>query len=65
MLNKAKHKIRQTQNKKAKHTSNAYSKTRKGEREREREREVTKSFRAFFLPQLGRTFLFDGFLIWR
>ena len=36
MLNKTKHKTRQTQNKKAKHTSNAYSKTRKGERERER-----------------------------
>ena len=36
MLNKAKHKTRQTQNKKAKHTSNAYSKTRKGEREREK-----------------------------
>ena len=33
MLNKAKHKTRLTQNKKAKHTSNAYSKTRKGERE--------------------------------
>ena len=30
MLNKAKHKIRLNQNKKAKHTSNAYSKTRKG-----------------------------------
>ena len=33
MLNKVKHKTRLTQNKKAKHTSNAYSKTRKGERE--------------------------------
>ena len=32
MLNKAKHKNRLTQNKKAKHTSNAKSKTRRGER---------------------------------
>ena len=32
MLNKAKHKSRLTQNMKAKHTSNAYSKTRRGER---------------------------------
>ena len=38
MLNKAKHKTRLTQNKKAKHISNEYSKTRKGERGRERER---------------------------
>ena len=30
MLNKAKHKTRLTQNKKAKHTSNANSETRKG-----------------------------------
>ena len=30
MLNKAKHKSRLTYNKKAKHTINAYSKTRKG-----------------------------------
>ena len=30
MLNKAKHKTRLTQNKKAKYISNAYSKTRKG-----------------------------------
>ena len=36
MLNKVKHKTRLTQNKKAKHISNAYSKTRKGEREREK-----------------------------
>ena len=36
MLNKVKHKTRLTQNKKAKRTSNAYSKTRKRERERER-----------------------------
>ena len=35
MLSEAQHKTRLTQNKKAKHTSNAYSKTRKGERERE------------------------------
>ena len=34
MSNRAKHKTRPTQNKNAKHTSNAYSKTRKGERER-------------------------------
>ena len=59
MLNKAKHKTRLTQNKKAKHTSNAYSKTRKGEREK-----LTKLLRAFFLPHLGRTFLFDESLIW-
>ena len=36
MLNKTKHKTRLTQNKKAKHTSNAYSNTRKGERERKK-----------------------------
>ena len=34
MLNKAMHKTRLTQNQKAKHTSNAKSKTRRGERER-------------------------------
>ena len=34
MLKKAKHKTRLTQNKKLKHISNAYSKTRKGEREK-------------------------------
>ena len=33
MLNKAKHKTRLTQNKKAKHTSNTKTKTRKGETE--------------------------------
>ena len=38
MLNKVMHKTRLTQNKKAKHTSNAKSKTRRGEREK-----VTKS----------------------
>ena len=34
MLNIAKYKTRLTQNKKAKHTSNAKSKTRRGEREK-------------------------------
>ena len=34
MLNKAKHKTRLTQNMKSKHTSNAKTKTRRGERER-------------------------------
>ena len=34
MLNKAKYKTRLTQNKKTKHISNAYSKTRRGEREK-------------------------------
>ena len=34
MLNIAKYKTRLTQNKKAKHTSNAYSKTRKGKRKK-------------------------------
>ena len=33
MLNKVMHKTRLTQNKKAKHTSNAKTKTRRGERE--------------------------------
>ena len=51
MLDKAMHKTRLTQNKKEKHTSNAKSKTRRGEREK-----VTKSLGAFFLPHLGRTF---------
>ena len=58
MLNKAKHKTRLTQNKKAKHTSNVYTKTIKGEREK-----VTRSLEAFFLPHLGRTFPFDKPLI--
>ena len=53
MLNIAKYKTRLTQNKKAKHTSNAKLNTRKGERKK-----VTKSFGAFFLPHLGRTFSF-------
>ena len=51
MLDKAMHKTKLTQNKKEKHTSNAKSKTRRGEREK-----VTKSLGAFFLPHLGRTF---------
>ena len=34
MLNKAMHKTRLTQNKKAKHTSNAKTNTRRGKRER-------------------------------
>ena len=54
------HKTRLTQNMKAKHTSNAKTKTRKGEREK-----VTKSLEAFFLPNLGRTFPFSKPLIWR
>ena len=51
MLNKALHKTRLTQNKKVKHTSNAKTKTRKGEIEK-----VTESLGALFLPHLGRTF---------
>ena len=58
MLNKTTHKTRLTQNKKAKHTSNAKTKTRRGEREK-----VTKSLGAFFLPHLGRTFPFRKPLI--
>ena len=61
MLNKVKHKTRLTQNMKAKHTSNAkQTKTLKGEREK-----VTKSLGAFFLPHLGRIFLFSKPLIRR
>ena len=56
MLNKAMHKTRLTQNKKAKHTSNA-------SKNKGRERKVTKSLKAFFLPQLGRTFPFCKHLI--
>ena len=59
MLNKAMHKTRLTQNMKAKHTSNAKTKTRKREREK-----VTKSLGAFFLPHFGRIFLFCKPLIW-
>ena len=54
MLNNAVHKTRLTQNMKAKHTSNAKTKARRG---REREK-MTKSLGAFFLLHLGRTFLF-------
>ena len=50
MLNKAKNKTRLAQNLKAKHTSNANTKTR-----REREK-VIESLRTLFLPYLGRTF---------
>ena len=64
MLNKVKHKTRLTQNKKAKQTSNAFSKTRKG-KEREREKKVTKSLNVFFLPHLGRTLSFGKPLIWQ
>ena len=60
MLNKALHKTRLTQNKKVKHTSNAKTKTRKGEREK-----VIESLGAFFLPHLGRTFPFSKPLIQR
>ena len=38
MLNKAMHKTRLTQNMKAEHTSNAKTKTRRGEREKKSER---------------------------
>ena len=58
MLNKTMHKTRLTQNMKAKHTSNAKTRTRKGEREK-----VTKSLGAFFLPHLGRIFPFSKPLI--
>ena len=59
MLNKVMHKTRLTQNMKAKHTSNEKKKKKKG---REREK-VTQSLGAFFLPHLGRTFLFSKPLI--
>ena len=58
MVNKAIHKTKLTQNKKANHISNAKSKTKRGEREK-----VTKSLRAFFLPHLGRSFPFSKPLI--
>ena len=51
MLIKQSIKTRLTQNMKAKHISNAHTKTR-----RERERKVTDSVGALFLPHLGRTF---------
>ena len=60
MLNKVMHKTRLTQNMKAKHTSNAKKKKKKKGREREK---VTQSLGAFFLPHLGRTFLFSKPLI--
>ena len=60
MLNKAMHKTRLTQNTKAKHTSNAKTKTRKGESEK-----VTESLGAFFLSHLGKTFPFSKPLICR
>ena len=49
MLNNQSIKTRLTQNLKAKHISNAHTKTR-------REREVTESLGALFLPHPGRTF---------
>ena len=58
MLNKVKHKTRLTQNMRAKHISNAKTKTRTEEREK-----VTKSLGAFFLPHLRRTFPFSEPLI--
>ena len=60
MLNKSMHKTRLTQNIKAKHTNNAKTRTRKGEREK-----VTKSLGVLFLPYFGRTFPFYKPLIWR
>ena len=54
------HKTRLTQNTKAKHTSNAKTKTRRREREK-----VTESLEAFFLPHLGRTFPFSKPLIFK
>ena len=52
------HKTRLTQNKKAKHTSNA-----KQKQEGEREKKVIESLGAFFLPHFGRTFPFSKPLI--
>ena len=60
MLSKAKYKTRLTQNMKAKHTSNANTKTRSGEKEK-----VIESLGALFLPHLGRTFPFSKPLIRR
>ena len=53
MLNKVKHKTRLAYDMKAKHISNAKTKTRRGKKEK-----VNKSLGAFFLPYLGRTFSF-------
>ena len=58
MLNQTMHKTRLTQNMKAKHISNAKTKTRKGKREK-----VIESLGAFFLLHLGRTFSFSKRLI--
>ena len=58
MLSKAMHKTRLTRNMKAKHTSNAKRKTRRGEKEK-----VIKSLGAFFLQHLERTFHFSKPLI--
>ena len=58
MLNQTMHKTRLTQNTKAKHISNAKTKTRKGKREK-----VIESLGAFFLLHLGRTFFFNKPLI--
>ena len=55
---KTMHKTRLTQNMKAKHISNAKTKTRKGKREK-----VIESLGAFFLLHLGRTFSFGKPLI--
>ena len=54
------HKTRLTQNNKEKHTSNAHTKTRRGERE-----EAMESLEEIFLSYLGRTFLFSEPLIRR
>ena len=51
MLNKAKHKTKLTQNMKAKHASDAKTKTRRGEREK-----VNKLLRAFFPSTLWKNF---------
>ena len=53
MLNKSMHKTRLTQNTKAKHINNVKTKIRREEKEK-----ATESLGAFFLPHLGRTFLF-------
>ena len=51
MLNNAMHKTRLTQNMKAKHTNNAKTKTRRGEKEK-----VTKSLGAFSFHTLEDPF---------
>ena len=62
MLNKAMHKTRLTQNMKAKHTNNAKTKTRKGEREKKKKKRITWSP---FLLHIGRIFPFSKPLIQR